>query len=314
MSPPTFRLFDIPVRLNPSFFIVGLLLSIPRSFDPAELMRVGIWLAVVFVSILWHELGHALVGSAFGMSPRIELGAMGGLTSWDAGARSGALTPGRSLLVSLAGPCAGFALGGVVWIVGTRVPPPPGLGHTATYYAIWVNLGWGALNLLPLLPYDGGNVAVVVLDRIARGRGSTIGRYVSVGVGAVCCALAVRAGWTWAAILAGLATLSSWHNIREARAVEADALLWERLNQVLATRAEGGSAGESARRIEELLGSAVSVSFRRDAVEQLAWTWLLAGEPGKAREQLISFPPGTGPSRELRDALAAAAGDKMSPR
>jgi Zn-dependent protease len=303
----TFRILGIPVRLHPSFFIVGLLLSVPRSFEPAELLRVGIWLAVVFVSILWHELGHALVARAFGASPTIELGMMGGLT------RTGSLSPGRSLLVSLAGPGAGFVLGGVTWLVSSVVPPPPGPGLTAVYYAIWVNVGWGALNLLPLLPYDGGNVAVVVLDRIVRGRGSTVGRYVSVAVGAVCCALAVRVGWTWAAILAGLAALSSWHNIREARAVAADAHLWERLNQVLAARAEGGSAGESARRIEELLGSALSVSFRRDAVEQLAWTWVLAGDPGKAREQLISFPPGTGPSVELRDALAAGTGDKMRP-
>jgi membrane-associated protease RseP (regulator of RpoE activity) len=82
--------------------------------NPAKL---AIWVVVVAVSVLVHELGHALMGRAFGLTPRIELHGMGGTTSFTAAteerAREG-LGTGRAIAISLAGPFAGFAFGAVV--------------------------------------------------------------------------------------------------------------------------------------------------------------------------------------------------------
>src|SRR5258708_13486959 len=64
----TFRIGKIPVRVLPSFFLVTLLFNL--SANPSVL---AVWMAVVFVSGLLHELGHASAGPAFGPEPRIVL-------------------------------------------------------------------------------------------------------------------------------------------------------------------------------------------------------------------------------------------------
>ena len=50
---------------------------------------IAIWVAIVFISVLVHELGHALVGRMFGLDPQIELHGMGGTTSWVNGVAGG---------------------------------------------------------------------------------------------------------------------------------------------------------------------------------------------------------------------------------
>ena len=105
-----FRFLGFPVRVHPWFWIATLLLN------GDGLLRLGpeyllIWIVVVFVSILVHELGHALAFRRFGADADIVLYAFGGLaipTNSIAGR-------GRRILVSLAGPIAGFVLFGIVY-------------------------------------------------------------------------------------------------------------------------------------------------------------------------------------------------------
>src|SRR6185295_15431809 len=70
--PPTqadihFRLFGIPVRVHPFFWIVTLILGMGgfRS-GPADPVETFVWVAVVFVSILVHELGRATMQRVYG--------------------------------------------------------------------------------------------------------------------------------------------------------------------------------------------------------------------------------------------------------
>ena len=103
----TFHIGKIPVRVLPSFFLVTLFLNLTSS--PAALFS---WAAVVFVSVILHELGHASMGLAFGLEPRIDLHGMGGTTSW---AASRPLGTGKRVAISLAGPLAGFVVGGIAF-------------------------------------------------------------------------------------------------------------------------------------------------------------------------------------------------------
>ena len=64
-----------------------------------------LWVAVVFVSILVHEFGHALTMRAFGSYPQVLLYSFGGLAMSMGQRRQ---SPGRQLLISLAGPAPGF--------------------------------------------------------------------------------------------------------------------------------------------------------------------------------------------------------------
>jgi Zn-dependent protease len=174
-----FRLFGFPVRVHPLFWLVALLLGMP-SGENADPLNTLIWVAVVFVSILVHELGHAFVQRFYGGRPWITLYSFGGLASCkDCDNR-----PISQILISAAGPVAGFALAAVVvavlWALGhlrgieASLIPIDWIPFDWEYAAshgkwsprdslIWdllqVNILWGLLNLLPIYPLDGGRIA-----------------------------------------------------------------------------------------------------------------------------------------------------------
>jgi hypothetical protein len=207
-----FRVAGFPVEAHPSFFIVAVLLALGLT----DVRLIFVWVGVVFFSILVHELGHAFTGYSFGLSPRIYLYAMGGLTSWSTG-RS--LTEGRHILVSLAGPCAGLLVGGLVWtFVWYRPFELTPLGEVAIQDLLWANIGWSLLNLLPVLPLDGGSV-MRSLVHISRGyRNDRLPRQVSVVVGAAAAAVAVYFAMMWAAFLAAWLAYANYAALKGAPA------------------------------------------------------------------------------------------------
>lgn len=170
-----FRVFGFPVRVHPWFWIIALLFGIAGR-DRADPVETLIWVAVVFVSILVHELGHAFVQRRYGGRPRIVLYAMGGLAICDDCDRG----PGAQVFISLAGPLAGFAFaaltlavirlaghdivfGGFRGWIGYLIPAWEPFDAPATNELVWnllfVNIIWGLINLLPIYPLDGGRVA-----------------------------------------------------------------------------------------------------------------------------------------------------------
>jgi stage IV sporulation protein FB len=114
--PPTqadvhFRLFGFPVRVSPWFWVMALLLGV--SGGPADPVETLLWVGVVFFSILVHELGHAFAQQSYGGHPRITLHGFGGLAICEDCDRS----PRSQILISLAGPLAGFCLAGLVILI-----------------------------------------------------------------------------------------------------------------------------------------------------------------------------------------------------
>jgi Zn-dependent protease len=158
-----FRLLGFPVRVHPWFWIATVLFyGDPFLKSGPEFLFV--WVAVVFVSILVHELGHALAYRRFGADADIVLYTFGGLAI----ATHVISGRGRRILVSLAGPVAGFALCGLVygtnqafeWGLSDEGGAPNGPVLRFLYRRlVWVNLVWGLFNLLPVFPLDGGQVA-----------------------------------------------------------------------------------------------------------------------------------------------------------
>ena len=66
----------IPVRVKlPFFLVIGLI-----GYNPHQSVALLLTLGVAFGSVLVHELGHAIVGRAFGSPTSIVLYAFGGLT------------------------------------------------------------------------------------------------------------------------------------------------------------------------------------------------------------------------------------------
>ena len=78
--PPTqydlrFTVAGIPVRVHPLFWLITLLFG-----ATGNLLLLPIWILVIFVSILIHELGHAFAFRRFGQRSHIVLHFSGGLT------------------------------------------------------------------------------------------------------------------------------------------------------------------------------------------------------------------------------------------
>ena len=176
-----FRIWRIPVEVHPSHFLVAALFGYAsldwRDTRRATLLLIS-WVAIVFVSVLLHELGHALAARSFGYRPRIELVWMGGLTHPNAGAP---IPWYKDVLLTLAGPVLGL-LFGLAWVlVEQTTPPPPGYLHTVLANLIWVNVGWSLINLAPVAPMDGGKIATVVLMRLFGRRGFLVAHLISLG-------------------------------------------------------------------------------------------------------------------------------------
>ena len=173
---------------------------------------IAIWVAIVFVSVLVHELGHAFVGRMFGLEPQIELHGMGGTTSWVNGRDIG---HARGIAISLAGPFAGFGIAAILFgceRLGLRPHSP--LAILGLELAFQINFWWGIFNLAPMLPLDGGNVLRGTLNLLTKGRGEKPARAISVVMGVVLVAYAALAGALW---LGALGAFFTWANIQAYR-------------------------------------------------------------------------------------------------
>lgn len=150
----------IPVRVSAGYLLF-LWLALSASTQASTAL---ISFAVYTISVLVHELGHGLVAKRFGLQPRIMLHAFGGWCE-----HREAHSRDEDLRVVAGGPAAGLLLAAVSWAALQAVPgdAPPWLWYTLASLAS-VNLWISLLNLLPVLPLDGGRLVQIQLGRSMR--------------------------------------------------------------------------------------------------------------------------------------------------
>jgi stage IV sporulation protein FB len=156
---PGFRIFSIggtPIHLEISFFIIVAFFVFMAMERGAPIQNALLWVPILFISVVVHELGHAGMLSALGFgSSHISLAGFGGYTYNPRRAR-----PWQDLLVSLAGPVMSFVLGGVCWFLLRNVEFIRGDLMLAPFFQMMTiaNIFWGFFNLVPIFPLDGGHV------------------------------------------------------------------------------------------------------------------------------------------------------------
>jgi Zn-dependent protease len=295
----SFRLLGIPVDIHASFLVIAFLIGASGQGIDAAL----VWVVVVTVSVVAHELGHALVARPVGGDPRIDLFAMAGLTRWDAARASRA----RRVMVSLSGVAGGVALG--LALVPLYHAVDPGRGTLLEYAfraAFFANLGWGLLNLLPMLPLDGGQVVLAVMpgrDDVVRVVRTS---WVSVVVGAAVAVAAARAGYVIAAafvLFFGVGNVRTVLSVR--RLTRHDARTRPLLERADTALGEG--------RAEEAYALARGAD---DPVARIvsAAALLRLGRPREAQERLLDLPRNVRIDRTFEAAVLLANGQEALAR
>lgn len=199
-----FRLGSVPVEVHPSHLftsaLIGLMGTQGSMAGAAVAFEVVSWIGVVFLSVLVHELGHALVSLAFGYRPSISLVALGGLTNPNA---PGPIPWHKDVLLTLAGPTFGFGLAAVAFAL-LQLAPPEGAAAAVLRHLLLANLFWSAMNLLPVSPLDGGRISSAILSRAFGRRGFMGAHVLALCVSALVVLAAVKLGWLFLAIFFGL--------------------------------------------------------------------------------------------------------------
>jgi len=132
------------------------------AFTAEKLMYTITFMVAGFISILVHELGHALMMQKYGRFPQIILHGMGGVAI----SSGNEFTKKQNLLVTFMGPAAQILLGlialGIYIAVGQENFPPGQSEHfVSSLYS--VSLFWAVLNLIPIFPLDGGQILGALL-------------------------------------------------------------------------------------------------------------------------------------------------------
>lgn len=150
----------IPITIYPSFWVLTSIISL--FLGQGDFIKILIWIPVIFISVLFHEFGHALTALIFGRHPRIELVAMGGLTYHD----GDKLPFWKQFLITLNGPVFGFII--VVAVFLLKEIPYFGTGYVSVLLQqiLLVNIFWTVVNLIPVLPLDGGQLLRLTLEKI----------------------------------------------------------------------------------------------------------------------------------------------------
>ena len=217
---PLGRIAGIRVAASWTLLIVVALLVLglaggvfPREYPGLTagwyLAAAAVGAALFLVSLLAHELAHALVARRAGI-------AVESITFWLFGGvarlASDAGNPTAALWIALVGPLTSLALAGVFWAVasGLRGAEAPPVVAGVPGWLAWTNLGLALFNLLPGAPLDGGRVLRALLwlrsgdrDRSARtaARAGRVLGVVLVGLGIFQVFSGLGANGLWIAFL-----------------------------------------------------------------------------------------------------------------
>jgi Zn-dependent protease/CBS domain-containing protein len=171
-----FKLFGIPVRLDMSFLLIlpilawliasqvpayaVLLRRLGVMLQPGDLQTgvvpylLGLFAALgLFMSVLIHEIGHALTAKLYGVHTKeITLWFLGGVAQFDELPRQ----RGAEAVVAIAGPLTSLLIAAMTFWLFRQVSAS-GLLFVLTYLTI-TNVALAVFNMLPALPLDGGRV------------------------------------------------------------------------------------------------------------------------------------------------------------
>lgn len=173
------RFLNIPIYIHPTFWIFLIFFTNFYQDPSIESLICG---GVMIMSLLVHEYGHALTAVFFGASPTITLEGFGGRAQYS----GRGITPKQHFLITLNGPLLESSLIAISYYL---LKSDVFAGHSYIQYFLYVtmrlNILWCLLNLIPVLPLDGGHLVRYLLER----KFGDNGHRISLVIGLACVAL-----------------------------------------------------------------------------------------------------------------------------
>ncbi|MCW2780780.1 MAG: peptidase [Marmoricola sp.] len=159
----------IDVLVRSSWLLIAVLIAIVLA-PRVEVVQPGLgalkyvaglaFAVLLYMSVLLHEMSHALMAKHFGLPVRsISLHFLGGMTEIE----GEPATPGEEFKIAVVGPLTSIAVGLAALAVALFVND--GLLGMAVEGLAGANLVVGVLNLIPGLPLDGGRVLRAIVWR-----------------------------------------------------------------------------------------------------------------------------------------------------
>ena len=174
-SIPAGRIFGIEIRIHLSFALLLLFIGMNEQLahNIVSPWRGTALVAIVFGSVVLHELGHALVGRHSGVPPKaVVLLPIGGVTIFDEAQPEVPANWKRDVRIAVAGPMVNFLLAGLsAFFLNVAMPhdrfwaDPYVNSANLLHSVVWANLWLGCFNLLPAFPMDGGRVLRAIFSR-----------------------------------------------------------------------------------------------------------------------------------------------------
>ncbi len=162
------RILGFPLRLSVSWVIMSLLITVLYAdrlgntlhLDGAARYLAGLgFVACLLLSVLLHELGHAVTARHYGIGVKgITLDLLGGYTEFE----HDSPRPGVELATALAGPAVS-ALLGIGSVIATVLLPDGTLVDQIAFQLALCNIIVAIYNALPGWPLDGGRALRAVV-------------------------------------------------------------------------------------------------------------------------------------------------------
>lgn len=258
--------------VRPGFLVFMVLVVVLNGDSPAF----GIWLAgLMALFTLLHELGHAVAARAADCRAEISLDFLAGYAAF---APSRPLRRWERAGISLAGPAVQIVAGLVVFVLaGGGLGWPLQAETSVQYAALWAGPIIGVFNLAPILPFDGGHVVQVVIDRFFPERSRSIMYVFTLAVSALMILLMVtRPEWRSFAIFAVIPLMS----VLQMRTSDKE------VGRATAQRAAHGAAEAAAWASGDL--SAFDRLDRVPSPWYRAWQQLRSGHTDVARDLVLA--------------------------
>lgn len=321
----TVRLFGFDIEITIGFWLTALLLGGTQALQRP--VMIAVWAVVLLIGILAHELGHAFAYRAFGVRSSIRLHFLGGVTMPN---MLLPLTRPKQVVVSLAGPFTGLFLTGISYLV-LKLAHISHPGLSITLYTFFVaNLAWSLLNLVPVLPLDGGHVVEAALGP----KRIRITLMISTVVGAGLAVLSLFFNQFIGVFIFGSAAIQSFVQLREtASAIKVSKEVAETVRATaepldpattrilrdakLALDEDPTKAVELAKGVlegRELQGGRPQARAISEALAILGWAHLARGENAEAADVVARLSRIARADNALVAAIAISKGDDMAAR